>query len=275
MNKSLIGYQVYSARDDAAKDLLGTLKTIKSLGYDGVEFAGFYGHEAKEVKAMLDEVGLVAISHHVPYAAMCADIEKVIEDNKTIGCKFIAIPFLDDATRPGAAGFAATIKNIYKFGKMIKEAGMQLVYHNHDFEFVNVSGQYGLDFLYDAVPECILQTEIDCCWVRYAGENPADYIKKYAGRCQIVHLKDYVGRKEEGKNPYALIGVDKDTANADEGVAFEFRPVGYGEQDVPSIIESAQASGAEWFIVEQDLSVGRTPLEAAKMSIEYLRGLGL
>ena len=275
MNKSLIGYQVYSARDDAAKDLLGTLKTIKSLGYDGVEFAGFYGHEATEVKAMLDEVGLVAISHHVPYAAMCADIEKVISDNKTIGCKFIAIPFLDDATRPGAAGFAATIKNIYKFGKMIKEAGMQLVYHNHDFEFVNVSGQYGLDFLYDAVPECILQTEIDCCWVRYAGENPAEYIKKYAGRCQIVHLKDYVGRKEEGKNPYALIGVDKDTANADEGVAFEFRPVGYGEQDVPSIIESAQACGAEWFIVEQDLSIGRAPLEAAKMSIDYLRGLGL
>ena len=275
MNKSLIGYQVYSARDDAAKDLLGTLKTIKSLGYDGVEFAGFYGHEAKEVKAMLDEVGLVAISHHVPYAAMCADIEKVIEDNKTIGCKFIAIPFLDDATRPGAAGFAATIKNIYKFGKMIKEAGMQLVYHNHDFEFVNVSGQYGLDFLYDAVPECILQTEIDCCWVRYAGENPADYIKKYAGRCEVVHLKDYVGRKEEGKNPYALIGVDKDTANADEGVAFEFRPVGYGEQNVPSIIESAQACGAEWFIVEQDLSIGRAPLEAAKMSIDYLRGLGL
>ena len=275
MKKSLIGYQVYSARDDAAKDLLGTLKTIKSLGYDGVEFAGFYGHEAKEVKAMLDEVGLIAISHHVPYAAMCENIEKVIEDNKTIGCQFIAIPFLDDATRPGAAGFAATIKNIYKFGKMIKEAGMQLVYHNHDFEFVNISGQYGLDFLYDAVPECILQTEIDCCWVRYAGENPADYIKKYAGRCRIVHLKDYVGRKEEGKNPYALIGVDKDTANADEGVAFEFRPVGYGEQNVPAIIESAQASGAEWFIVEQDMSVGRAPLEAAKMSIEYLRGLGL
>jgi len=275
MKKSLIGYQVYSARDDAAKDLLGTLKTIKALGYDGVEFAGFYGHEATEVKAMLDEAGLVAISHHVPYAAMCDNIEKVIEDNKTIGCKFIAIPFLDDATRPGAAGFAATIKNIYKFGKMIKEAGMQLLYHNHDFEFVNVSGQYGLDFLYDAVPECILHTEIDCCWVRYAGENPADYIKKYAGRCEVVHLKDYVGRKEEGKNPYALIGVDKDTANADEGVAFEFRPVGYGEQDVPSIIESAQASGAEWFIVEQDLSIGRAPLEAAKMSIDYLRGLGL
>ena len=157
----------------------------------------------------------------------------------------------------------------------MKDAGIQLLYHNHDFEFVTLSGQFGLDFLYDAVPECILQTELDCCWVKYAGQNPADYVRKYAGRCEVVHLKDYVGRKEAGKNPYALIGVDEDTAKADEGVAFEFRPVGYGCQDIPSIIKAGQESGTEWFIVEQDLSVGRTPLEAAKMSVEYLRGLGL
>ena len=275
MKKSMIGYQVYSARDDAAKDLLGTLKAIKALGYDGVEFAGFYGHDAKEVKAMLDEAGLIAISHHVPFAAMREDIDKVIEDNKTIGCKYIAIPFLDDATRPGSEGFAETIRDMYVFGKKIKEAGMTMLYHNHDFEFVTVSGQYGLDFIYSAVPSCILFTEIDCCWVKYAGLNPAEYVSKYAGRCEVVHLKDYVGRKVDGKNPYALIGTDKDTANADAGVPFEFRPVGYGCQDVPSIIEAGQKAGAQWFIVEQDLSVGRTPLEAAKMSIEYLRGLGL
>lgn len=273
MKKTMIGYQVYSARDDAAKDLLGTLKSLKAMGYDGVEFAGFYGIDPKVVKEYLDETGLVAISHHVPFAAMREDIFKVIYENKTIGCKYIAIPFLDDETRPGSAGFAETLKDIYRFGKLIKEAGMQLLYHNHDFEFCKVSDQYGLDFMYDAVPECILQTEIDCCWVKYAGEDPAEYVRKYAGRCDLVHLKDYVGRKEAGKNPYALIGVDKDTASADEGVAFEFRPVGYGCQDIPSIIKAGQESGAEWFIVEQDLSIGRTPLEAAKMSVEYVRGV--
>jgi sugar phosphate isomerase/epimerase len=275
MKKSLIGYQVYSARDDAAKDLLGTLKDIKALGYDGVEFAGFYGHEAKEVKAMLAEAGLVAISHHVPFAAMREDIFKVISDNKLIGVKYIAIPFLDADTRPGSAGFAETIKDICLYGELMKAAGIQLLYHNHDFEFCTVSGQYGLDFLYSAVPPCKLATEIDVCWVKYAGLEPADYIRKYAGRCDIVHLKDFVGRKEGDKSPYALIGVDKDTAKADEGVAFEFRPVGYGCQVIPTIVEAAQASGAKWFIVEQDLSVGRTPLEAAKMSVDYLRGLGL
>ena len=270
-----LGYQIYSAREEAEKDFDAVCAKLKEFGYDGVEFAGFYGYTADDIIAVLKKYDLAAVSSHVPYDSIIADMDGTIAFHKAIGCKFIAIPFLDDATRPGAAGFAATIKNIYKFGKMIKEAGMQLLYHNHDFEFCSVSGQYGLDFLYDAVPECILHTEIDCCWVRYAGENPADYIKKYAGRCEVVHLKDYVGRKEEGKNPYALIGVDKDTAKADEGVAFEFRPVGYGEQDVPAIIESAQASGAEWFIVEQDLSVGRPPLEACKMSIEYLKSIGM
>ena len=275
MKKTMIGYQVYSAREDAAKDLLGTLKALKAMGYDGVEFAGFYVHTAEEVKDMLDEVGLVAISHHVPFAAMREDIDKVIRDNKTIGCKYIAIPFLDEETRPGSAGFASVIRDVYRFGRKMTDEGIQLLYHNHDFEFVTLSGQFGLDFLYDAVPECILQTELDCCWVKNAGQNPADYVRKYAGRCEVVHLKDYVGRKEAGKNPYALIGVDEDTAKADEGVAFEFRPVGHGCQDIPSIIKAGQESGTEWFIVEQDLSVGRTPLEAAKMSVEYLRGLGL
>lgn len=275
MMKSLIGYQIYSARDDAAKDLLGTLKAIKALGYDGVEFAGFYGHEAKDVRAMLDEAGLVAISHHVPFAAMREDIFKVISDNRIIGCQYVAIPFLDSDTRPGSAGFGETIRDIYTYGALMREAGIKLLYHNHDFEFCTISGQYGLDFLYSAVPPCLLETEIDVCWVKYAGLDPAAYVKKYAGRCDIVHLKDFVGRKDDDKSPYALIGVDKDTANADEGVAFEFRPVGYGCQDIPAIVHAAQDSGAKWFIVEQDLSIGRTPLEAAKMSIDYLRGLGL
>ena len=270
MRKALIGYQVYSAREDAAKDLYGVLKKIKEIGYDGVEFAGLYGHEAAEVRGMLDEIGLRAISHHVPFDLMRKDIDKVIADNKTLGCDYIAVPFLGDADRPGSAGFAATIRDIYAFAKKVKDAGMTLLYHNHDFEFCTVSGIYGLDFLYQAVPECLLHTEIDCCWVKYAGLDPAEYVSKYAGRCEIVHLKDYVGRKEAGKNPYALIGEKEDTAKADEGVPFEFRPVGYGCQDVPSVLESALKAGAQWFIVEQDLSVGRTPLEAAKMSFDFV-----
>ena len=277
MKKAYIGYKVYSAREVAEKDLLGVLKQLAEMGYDGVEFAGFYGHSAEEIKAMLEETGLKAISSHFAIPNTVEEMFAAIAFHKTIGCEFIAIPYLDDAHRPGSAGFAATLRAIRRFGGLCQEAGIQLLYHNHDFEFIELSGQYGLDFLYDAICPKILQTELDCCWVKYAGEDPAAYIRKYAGRAPIVHLKDYVGRKG-GKQPYALInadgsGKDDGTAADPTDVAFEFRPVGYGCQDVSSLIEAGLEAGAGWFIVEQDQWYDRHPLEAAKMSIDYINSL--
>jgi len=273
MEKRPVAYQIYSAREEAAQDLNAVLATLKGLGYDGVEFAGFYGHTAEEVKAMLDANGLVAISSHVPFVQIEADMFGVIAYHQAIGCKYIAVPYLDDQTRPGAPGFAHAIAVIDKFGRLLKAAGMTLLYLNHDFEFVTMSGMYGLDFLYEAIPADYLQTELDICWVKYAGENPADYIRKYAGRCPIVHLKDFVGRKEDGSTPYALIGLDENEKKDTQ--AFEFRPVGYGCQNVEEVLNAGIESGAQWFIVEQDQSIGRTPLEAAEMSIGTLKKLGL
>jgi len=273
MEKRPVAYQIYSARDEAQKDLDAVLGSLKAMGYDGVEFAGFYGHSAEEVKAMLDKHGLTAISSHVPFVQIEADMFGVIAYHKAIGCSYIAVPYLDEATRPGAPGFAHAVAVIHQFARLMKEAGMTLLYHNHDFEFVQLSGMYGLDFLYEAVPADLLKTELDVCWVKYAGEDPAAYIRKYAGRCPVVHLKDYVGRKEDGSTPYALIGIDENEKKDTQ--AFEFRPVGYGCQNVAEVLEAGIESGAEWFVVEQDQSVGRTPLEAAEMSINTLKTLGL
>ena len=272
MEKRPIAYQIYSAREDAEKNLDAVLGSLKAMGYDGVEFAGFYGHSAEEVKALLEKHALKAVSSHVPFAAIEKDMFGVIAYHQAIGCEYIAVPYLDDMTRPGTPGFAHVIAVIHRFGRLVKEAGMTLLYHNHDFEFVQLSGMYALDFLYQAVPADILKTELDVCWVKYAGEDPAAFIRKYAGRCPVVHLKDYVGVKG-GATPYALIGIDEDKKK--ETGAFEFRPVGYGCQDVKSVLDAGIESGAKWFIVEQDMSVGRTPLEAAKMSIDTLIGLGL
>ena len=269
MKKAYLGYQVYSAREDAAKDLLGTLKQIAAMGYDGVELAGMYGHSAKEIRAMLDETGLVAISSHVPLAEIREDMFKVISDHLTLGCEYIAVPYLDETSRPGSAGFAQAIRTIYDFATLCLQAGIQLLYHNHDFEFVSMSNQFGLDFLYDCVPEDLLMTELDTCWVKYAGQDPVEYIHKYAGRCPVVHLKDFVGRRIEGRNPYALIG----GASADADVPFMFKPVGYGCQDVKAIVDAGLESGAEWFIVEQDLSPERPALESAKMSADTVLAL--
>lgn len=272
-----LAYQIYSAREEAEKDLLLVLKELKNIGYDGVEFAGFYGHSADEVLAFLNQAGLRALSSHVPFDAIKSDPEGTIAYHKKIGCAFIAVPYLDDATRPGAKGFAATIREICAFGKMCKEAGITLLYHNHDFEFIEISGQYGLDFLYDAVPAEYLQTELDTCWVNIAGEDPSAFIRKYAGRCPVIHLKDFVGSRQGLEALYALIqenGMDDIEVKASKiENAFDFRPVGHGVQDIPSIIKAGLESGAKWFVIEQDRSSERSPLEDAKLSCETVRGL--
>ena len=275
MKKAMIGYQLYSAREECSKDLLSVLKQLKALGYDGVEFAGFYGHTADEIREMLDEAGLVAFSDHVPFAVIEQDMYAVISDHVKIGCKYIAVPYLGDEDRPGQPGFAKVLRVIAKFGALCKTAGIQLLYHNHDFEFEKLSGMYALDFLYEAVDADLLKTEIDTCWVNYSGENPAAYIRKYAGRAPIVHLKDFVGSRG-GAQPYALVKADgsDDGKNAAE-TTFEFRPVGHGYQDVPAIVEAGLEAGAFCFIVEQDQWYDRTPMEAAGMSIETLKKIGL
>jgi sugar phosphate isomerase/epimerase len=145
---------------------------------------------------------------------------------------------------------------------------LQLLYHNHDFEFLKIDGKYALDILYDTVPADLLQTELDTCWVRVGGEDPSAYIRKYTGRAPVVHLKDYFGEKSE--NMYALIGIESDEAAKPS--KFEFRPVGSGVQDFPSILAASKDAGAEWVVVEQDNpSMGLTPMESIKASIDYLK----
>ena len=271
MKQLPVGYQMYSAREEAQKDLKAVCHALKAMGYDGVEFAGFYGHSAEEIKAILAETGLQAVSNHVPASEFERDVFGLLAFHQAIGCKYIAIPSLDREQRPGAPRFAETLRKMNRWGRLCKEAGIQLLYHNHDFEFVPVSGMYGLDFLFAAVEPDLVQTEIDVCWVKYAGVDPAEYVRKYAGRAPLVHMKDFVGKKGDG-TPYALIG---QTAKADEGVAFEYRPLGHGCQDMKAVTEAAIDAGAEWLIVEQDDWYDRDPMELAKESIDTLYDLGV
>ncbi len=265
-----IGVQVYSVRGSAEADLRGTLAKIKEMGYDGVEFAGLYGNKPADIKRWCKELGLVPISAHVPYPDMVKDPKGVLSLYSEIGCRYVAIPWLGEEDRPGSANSDKTIENIRMLGKAAKELGMKLLYHNHDFEFAKVGGKYILDMLYEEVSPDLLATELDTCWVNVGGENPAAYVRKYSGRAPIVHLKDFVGTKNE--NMYELIGVDKKAP--DRPSDFEFRPVGSGVQNIPEIIDAAKDAGAEWLIVEQDSpSAGKEPLDEIKKSIDYLRGL--
>ena len=266
-----IAVQVYSVRDDAAADLRATLQSIKNMGYDGVEFAGLYGNKPADIKAMCAEIGLTPISAHVPYYDMIANPKGVLSDYAEIGCKYVAIPYLTPECRPGTDGFAKVVENAEMLGKVARELGMTLLYHNHDFEFEKIDGKYALEVLYDTVPAELLETELDTCWVRVGGEDPAPYVRKFSGRAPVVHLKDYAGGKSE--HMYELIGIESEEKEVEEN-PFEFRPVGFGVQDMPAIIKASEDAGAEWLVVEQDQpSMGLDPMQCAEKAIGYLRSL--
>ena len=267
-----VAVQVYSVRDDAARDFKGTMQKLKEIGYDGVELAGLYGMKPAEVKAILEEVGLVPVSAHVPFAELEADIEGTVAQYAEIGMKYIAIPYLTEEDRPGQPKFLENIKIFSKIGEACNKYGITLLYHNHDFEFVKMeNGQYALDFMYDEIPASLLQPELDICWVKVSGEDPAEYIKKYSGRAPIVHLKDFY-KEGNPANMYELIGIE--TEKVEETGKFEFRPVGYGCQNIPSVLEAAIEAGANWVVVEQDQAYERAPIDAVTLSREYLKTLG-
>jgi sugar phosphate isomerase/epimerase len=255
------------------KDFKGTLQQVKAMGYDGVEFAGLFNNSPAQVKAWCEEIGLNPISAHVPLADMLADIDKVIADYKAVGCKYIVVPYVTEERRPGGELFMQMVEEIRAIGEKCKAAGLVLLYHNHDFEFKKLeSGEFGLDYLYANVPADLLQTELDQCWVKYSGQDPVAYLQKYSGRSPVVHLKDFYQEGEQEGDPYALIGLNE--GEEKKNTAFEFRPLGHGVQDVPSIIAASEAADSKWLIVEQDQpSMGKTPMECVAMSMEYLKSI--
>ena len=267
MNKEKIALQVYSVRRDLEKDFYGTLRAVKEMGYAGVEFAGLYGHDPLEVKAFCEEIGLVPLSAHVPFQELMADMDGTIAAYKALGVRYVVIPYLTEDLRPGQPGFQTVIDGMKQIGAKLKEAGLVQQYHNHDFEFVKLDGEYALDILYRELGPELLQTQLDTCWVNVGGENPAEYVKKYAGRTPTIHLKDFVGSKSE--NMYGLIGLQNSAAKASG--SFQLRPLGKGCQDFKAIVAAGDEGGAKWYIVEQDEpSMGLTALECAKVSIDYL-----
>ena len=142
-----VALQLYSVRDELEADFEGTIAKVKEFGYDGVEFAGLYGKSAEQVKKILADAGLTPVSAHVPLDELLSDTQAVVATYKEIGCKYIAVPYLPEDRRPGTEGFDRTIEDIKKIADVCNEQGIQLLYHNHDFEFKKLDGKYALDIL--------------------------------------------------------------------------------------------------------------------------------
>ena len=276
MKKFKVGLQLYSVRQDMEQDMDKTLGAVKAMGYDYVEFAGYFGKSAEEIKALLDKHGLQCRSVHQTHDVFLTAPEENIKFLKTIGAEYCAIPWMAPEKITSKEGFQQLVAEARTVGKLLKDAGIQLLYHNHDFEFGTIDGEIILDKLYSELGSDIIDPELDTCWVHYAGADPVEYIGKYADRSKIVHLKDF-SCKALGAGPnYALIDENGNEIKpkSREENEFKFQPLGQGRQNMPAILEACDKAVTEYIIVEQDQSVDRPALEAVKMSREYLRTLG-
>ncbi|MBQ8175254.1 MAG: sugar phosphate isomerase/epimerase [Clostridia bacterium] len=276
MKKFKVGIQLYGVRDQMEKDMAATLKAVKEMGYDYVEMAGYFGKSAEEIRSLLDQYGLTCISVHQTLDFYESKGQAGVDFVKTLGVEFSAIPWYDKAKLPGSPEWEETKATFIRCGQLLKKNGIDMCYHNHDFEFEMVDGKYKYDIMMDEISRDLLKPEFDTCWVRYAGEDPCKYLRAFAGNVRILHLKDFTCKKLASGPAYALIDENgnpvKATTREDNG--FLFRPLGQGMQDFPAILAAAEEAGTEYIIVEQDQTYDVPSLEAAKISREYLRTLG-
>jgi len=247
MNKISVGLQLYTVRDECAKDFAGTLKKVAEIGYKGVELAGTHSLSGTEIKKMLDDLGLKCVGNHM---SVERDLKKTIDLNTELGCSYVWGPCIPGDKLPkDEAECIAMAAYANKVGAELKEGGIHLYYHNHSGEFKKIKGKYILDWLYENTDPELLLAQIDVMWAQYADIDPASYIRKYAGRCPLIHIKDMDANRS-------------------------FTEVGEGILDFNSIFSVCDESGVKWYIVEQDVCK-RPAIESARMSFEYFKSRGM
>lgn len=274
MKQFKIGLQLYSVREEMEKDMPGTLRKVKDMGYDYVEFAGYFNHSAEEVRALCDEIGLEIVSVHQKHDVFMKEPQEAVDYLKTLGVKYCAVPWVSRAT--WQENYAGLIEELSKTSDILKKADINLLYHNHEFELLDkIDGEFILDKMCNELGKDKIVPQLDVCWVHYAGQKPEEYIKKYA-HMKVLHLKDFVCDNLGAGPVYELIdengNAPKNRDRATDG--FHFRPIGYGRQDIPAIMKAAEETDVEYVIVEQDNDFAEGCLGDAAKSRAYLASIG-
>lgn len=246
-----IALQLYTLRDRLAQDFMGTLEAVSRLGFHGVELAGNYGgHDGPALKAVLENLKLEVAGLHVPIDKLENDLDAQIDFALALGSKYLVCPWLAPERYANEAAWHQVFASLEKIALACKARGLRLGYHNHTFEFEQrVGSELAFDALFAAVPDAIV--EFDIAWGHAGGIASADYVKKYAGRLPLLHVKD-VRRDGAG---WATVELDR------------------GEVPVQASLEAGAASGVEWFVLEQDHSAGDA-LQSVATSVTFLRERG-
>ena len=186
-----IGVQLYTLRGDMEKDFEGTLARVAAVGYKDVEFAGYFGRSAADVRRILDSNGLRAPASHVGTpAALTKDWEKTLADAKVAGHDYLVVAWLTEEERRTLDAYRKHADLFNKAGETAKKAGVRLAYHNHDFEFVPMEGKLPYDILLERTDPSLVAMELDLFWIKKGGQSPQVYFDRHPGRFELVHVKD-------------------------------------------------------------------------------------
>jgi len=241
-----IGVQLYSVRSVAEKDLSGTLAKVAQMGYEGVEFAGYYGHNAKDIRKMLDDNGLVCCGTHTQMADLADDkLAATLEFNKTLGNKYVIVPWLQpNETNPREA-WLAYAKRFNELAAKLESQGMKIGYHNHAHDFAPVGDTTGWDLLASNTrPDVIMQIDTGNAWS--GGADPITYLRRYPGRSVTVHLKEF-----SATNKNAMIGE--------------------GDVKWAEVFKLCRSiGGTRWYIIEEEKDA-YPPLEGIEISLRNLK----
>jgi sugar phosphate isomerase/epimerase len=280
-----IGLQLYTVGDEMDRDPTGTLKAVAAAGYKQVELSPLTKTPAKDLKKALDDAGLKNPSGHYLLSDLLSNLQEKIDLAHQFGQEFmvIAVPWVADPSRfkpdpqAGQIGlFLEIVKGLTlddwkwnaeqfnKVGEQVKKAGLQLAYHNHNFEWKSYGSVTGYDELLRLTDPSLLKLELDCGWAIIAGQDPIAYLTKYPQRYALLHVKDF----RKGFTPRTTLTVDNDSGAP---VPTE---LGRGSIDYNRIFAAAKKASIRALFVEQEPPFADMPaLEAIKVDYEYMKNL--
>ncbi|MDO4295985.1 MAG: sugar phosphate isomerase/epimerase [bacterium] len=279
MAKGLIGIQMSTIKKKI--DELGAYETLKAcaeLGYHCVEVSQIpmTPENVAGMKKACDEFGikiaacsaaLEPMLPGMPGEYLVSDFDKIVADCKALDCDMLRIGMLPMTCMGSKEKALDFVKRADEMAARLKEQGIDLYYHNHHVEFVKYDGEYLLDIIKNNTKH--MGFELDIHWIHRGGENPVEFIKQYAGRIRLLHLKDYrIGEVviPEKFDPKTFMNIF--TGNV------QFAEVGEGSLPIKACIEAGFEGGSEYFLIEQDDTYGRDPFESLKISRDNLIKLG-
>ena len=247
-----LGLQLYTLRDDMPKDPKGVLKKVSEYGYTQIEsYEGdkgiFWGMKNTAFRDYLNTLGLTIISSH---CEINKDFERKAAEAAEIGMKYLIAPYLGPQKNIDA--FKKFADQFNKLGTICQKAGLRFAYHNHDYSFKLVDGQFPQDVMMQQTDKELVDFEMDIYWVVTAGEDPVKWMERYPNRFKLCHIKDR-----------------SKTAPASEGDASV--AVGTGNIPYGEILKHARKQGMSYYIVEQERYDNTTPLASIEQSAKYIR----